>query len=90
MTLGVTVGLCGGAIVSGVAAFLPQLLTHDTALWPLLGQVVIQALVSMVFTGIDVCGCAINIAVGWWGCEGVGKLTTMNYKSSVSTGILCL
>ena len=66
MSLGIVVGLIGGALVSGVAAFCPQLLTHDTALWPLLGQVVLQALVSMVFTGIDVCGCAINIAVG--GC----------------------
>ncbi len=65
-------GLVGGGGVAAVAAFRPGLLTHDPALWPLLGQVSLQALFAMVCTGIDVCGCAINIAVSWLHGEVVG------------------
>ena len=32
----------------------------------MLGQVAMHCLVCTVLTGIDVCGTAINIAVGWW------------------------
>ena len=39
-------------------------------LMPSLPQVVPQAFVSMIFTGIDVCGCAINIAVSTGAEEG--------------------
>ena len=63
MLLGIAVGVVGGGIVAAIAALSPHLLTHDPTLWPILGQVVAQVFLSMIFTGIDVCGCAINIAV---------------------------
>ena len=65
MLLGAAVGLVGGGGVAAVAALTPHLLTQDPLLWPFMGQVVVQVFISMVFTGVDVCGCAINIAVSY-------------------------
>jgi uncharacterized membrane-anchored protein len=63
LLLGVLVGVVGGAAVYLLAMHLPRVLTHDSALWTLMGMVAWQAFWGLVFTGIDVCSCAINISV---------------------------
>ncbi|GAX79769.1 hypothetical protein CEUSTIGMA_g7209.t1 [Chlamydomonas eustigma] len=64
LLLGVLVGVVGGAAVYVLAKHLPGVLTYDSTLWALMGMVVWQSFFGLVFTGIDVCSCAINISGG--------------------------